>query len=1081
MSSNTYFNSVLQAAGTGPQGFNNQSVQEVINNIRTLQNQGVQDLAFPMQNSTPAQPIQQMPIQTQTPQYSVGGFVKNFIRNAGDIGTGLVHMAVHPDQVGETFGSALTSAVKNPEKILPTAWNLVAEPYGLTTDAIGKVVSGERTIGDLAKHIGDSIYNRPAEVALDILSLGGGKAIGAANKGSKAARVVEDAANIGNAQVRREAQKLIDLSGKLNKADKVKLAEAIEYAETGKQVPKGYDKSVMKMLDQYSKDYQNLVAKFAPNQVVDSKVLSITQKYARDNGISFQQAAKELTPYFDDENIFAKGKQFDPNDINNYRLATKDEIIENIKRQGYEVEISKHKAGESFMDEVGDGTYKHKVQQKGATLPESKIVKFASDADLGTYYHELMHILNNEKIGAVNETTRKFHEVAPKQMAKYGRGELDIADMPEALREHFLKPKTEKLVIEPKTRTLTEEGRNLLEFDGSKEAKAILEGEELYNKGWIKPVTHGLAEVSKDVVADTAERVMAGRFSSRIFGNATYEDIAKELLKPQGWLDSQVKSMVERQLSNEILNNGTLAGKPLSLGNPKDTLYVSREVLENGDLSKIKKSATNSPAANTDIAIDKNIINEIDKQSAILRSSNPFNDPTLKDTYNLAKGNMLASGGYLVGNLQTGVANTLLNAGINPVGLVNDIANSIVTKGNLAKELGVYRNLKRTTREYNTPVLKQIGQINAPVADFMNAIDSKIQNFIAETATNTNLRRQGIPVNKRADYLRNLKGQKLADIIYDIKKVSLMNTSNTLLPKKLYGTAGLMNPYWRWVDTAAQSSLYMLQKSPVIANYLLVDTLANIGLDKEMQNRLNLGVTSDKPFVSYRYNPKTKEMEEVSAEFVPMLNTLRVGTTLGKMLTGEGTIKDLQSVAGTSIPAVTAISMAFNGKTKYGKPILRSHRGLQDAMVIQGDKRYTMIDGRFQEDNRFHPDEPISAAVRELVGWVPLFNRTLAPATASAASWLTGKDYAYYKPYDNAILGRFNINPRDNQGNMFIYGNPRRGASTTQFTDLIKGQYATPYYPEKPLMPNQLLNLQKGVGRQLIRDMLDVQSLGGQF
>ena len=64
---------------------------------------------------------------------------------------------------------------------------------------------------------------------------------------------------------------------------------------------------------------------------------------------------------------------------------------------------------------------------------------------------------------------------------------------------------------------------------------------------------------------------------------------------------------------------------------------------------------------------------------------------------------------------------------------------------------------------------------------------------------------------------------------------------------------------------------------------------------------------------------------------------------------------------------------------------------------------------------------------------------------------------------------------------MFIYGNPRRGASTTQFMDLIKGQYATPYYPERPLMPNQLLNLQKGVGKQLIRDMLDVQSLGGQF
>ena len=1079
MSSNTYFNSVLRAAGAGNQGVNNQSVQEIVNNIRNLQTQGIQNLPMPVQNYAPTQPIQQ-PMQPQTPQYTVGGFVKNFIRNAQDVGTGLVNLATHPEQLGEVAGYALASAVKNPEKILPTAWNLAAEPYGLTTDNIGKVLSGERTAGDLAKYVGHSMYNRPFEVGLDLLSLGAGKAVGGLNKASKAGNIVESALNVGNAQVRREAQKVIDLSEKLNKTGKVKLSEAIEYAETGKQVPKGYDKSTMKLLDEYSKAYQGLVAKFAPNQVVDSKVLSVTQKYARDNGISFQQATKELTPYFDDENIFARGKEFDPSDINNYRLANKDEIIDNIKKQGYDVEVSDYKAGESYMKDAGNGTYKHDIQQKGATNLKDKKVTFAKDADLGTYFHEYMHILNHDKIGPINPKTRGFHETAPKQMAKYGREELDIADMPEPLREHFLKPKTEKLVVEPKTRTLTEEGRNLLEFDGSKEAKAILEGEELYNKGWIKPVTHGLAEVNKDVAADIAERVMAGRFSNRIFGNAKYEDIAKEISKPSPWLDAQLKGMVEGQLSREMLDNGTLAGKPLTLGNPKDTLYVSKDVLEKGDLSKVKKSATSSPASTSDIAIDKNIVNEIDKQTHILKSTNPFEDPLLHDTYNTAKSTMLASGGYLVGNLQTGIANTLLNAGINPIGLASDIGNTIATRGRLAKELGIYRKLERTNKEYKTPVLKQIGKINAPIADLMNAVDAKVQNFIAETAAHTNLRRQGIPVSQRADYLRNLDGQKLADIIRDVKKVSLMNTTNTILPKGLYGTAGLMNPYWRWVDTAAQSSLYMLQKSPVMANYLLVDTLANIGLDKEMQNRLNLNVTSDKPFVSYRYNPKTKEIEEVSAEFVPMLNTLRVGTTLGKMLTGEGTIKDFQSVAGTSIPAVTAITMAFNGKTKYGKPILRSHRGLQDAMVIQGDRRYTMIDGRFQEDNRFHLDEPISAAVRELVGWAPLFNRTLAPATAAAASWLTGKDYAYYKPYDNAILGRFNVNPWDNQGNTLVYGNPRRGASTTQFMDLMKGQYATPYYPERPMLPNQLIRLQKGLGRQLIKDVLDVQNLGGQ-
>ena len=43
MSSNTYFNSVLRAAGAGNQGVNNQSVQEIVNEIENLQNRGIQN------------------------------------------------------------------------------------------------------------------------------------------------------------------------------------------------------------------------------------------------------------------------------------------------------------------------------------------------------------------------------------------------------------------------------------------------------------------------------------------------------------------------------------------------------------------------------------------------------------------------------------------------------------------------------------------------------------------------------------------------------------------------------------------------------------------------------------------------------------------------------------------------------------------------------------------------------------------------------------------------------------------------------------------------------------------------------
>lgn len=637
-------------------------------------------------------------------------------------------------------------------------------------------------------------------------------------------------------------------------------------------------------------------------------------------------------------------------------------------------------------------------------------------------------------------------------------------------------------IIKGKKRVLTKQGKEALTKmanSGDDVAKRILEGEDLHRKGWISPVPHGLAEVAKDTGVNTAERIMAKRFSSRVYGTAGYEDIAKQILKPDKWLSDQMLSFTERTVTDELLG-GTLMGNPLTTGKLKDVRYINRAELANKGARNIKSIAKETQTAADDIAIDKQYIDAIDKQISLLVTKQPYKGEFLADLYTVGKSVPLASGRYLVGNLQTGLANTLLNAGLNPVGLAQDVMATAVTRGNLAKNLGVYRPLGRNDRVVNTPVLKQVNALNAPLSDLWNAADARIQNWIAETAANTNLRRKGVPLAKRESAVLSMQDAKLAEIIKDVQKISLMNTTNTILPKSLHSAASLANPFWQWVDTAAQSSYYMFQKAPVTANVFMVDTLSRIGLDQEMQNRYNLKVESDKPFVSYRYNPRTRKIEEVSAEFIPFMNTLKTAGTLSGVLSGGLKGEDITDVIGNGSPIIAAFGSAMAGKTKYGRPILRSHEGLHDMVEIQGNKRYRKVNGRWEEDNRFHIDEPVVAAIRESVGWIPLANNTFLPAFAALGGAITGTDLNYYKPYDNALFGDFNINPYDNKGNALFYGNPMRRIGGAEFADIITGKYATPYYEERPLSVQQMMRLNRGGARDFMRGINNVLNLGGQ-
>lgn len=919
-----------------------------------------------------------------TPQKpDTSNILTNFGRNVGEWGTGLVNIVSHPVQTLETIGGAVEEGIRNPEKIVPTAWNLMADQYNLGTDDLVALITGQKNVGQFIGDVGQGLYEHPADALLDFTSFGGAKLVKALTKGTKigrlarASEVVESALSVNNAKVARKAQVVKDTAKELEKSAKglsdADVAEAVKAFETGGEVTRQELKPVLKNLKKYHEEYDDLVKNYSPETWESNNKLATIQRGVREGRGNYSEVEKTLLPYYDNPELFAKGTS-------------------------------------QLVEEGG----------------------------------ELAKTASGNKLSKAERAN----------------------------------------IIAEKERVLTPEGRvKLTEManNGDEYARFILESEDLYAKGWLRPVTHGAAEVEKvgEVLGDVAK---AGRFSQRAYGTASYLDIAKQLLKPNEWLDKQVASMVERQLANEILEKGTIGGEKIATQVGKETQYIPRDVIERGDLSDLSKFAKEAPSSTTDIAIDKATMKELEKQSMMLRSSNPFKKGTLlHDTFQTNKEVTLASGSYLAGNLQTGLMNMILNSNLNPVGLAADIAAAISSKNRLAKATGLYRNLERGVSRVKTPVLSTIDKINKPVGNFWNSIDAKTQNFFTEVALHNNLRKQGIGVANRESALLKMADDKLGAVINDAKKVSLINPTKTLLPKELYGVAGLMNPFWRWMDTAAQSSFYMLQKSPVLSNIVMVDLLSNIGINQEMANRAGMNVQSDKPFVSYRYNPRTKQVQEVSAEFVPMMNTMRLGGTLASVLSGKGKASDIDDVLGSSIPAVTAITNSFRGKTKYGKPILRSHVGLQDAVAVQGDKRYKKVNGQWVIDDKFYWDEPLTATTRELISWVPLMNRTVLPLASQVGSALTGQEQAYYRPYDNRIFGAFNVNPYNNTNQAWLWqgGNPARRVGAQETANMLVGQYTQNYFPERDnLSMNLARRLQRNAGMRELRNYMNI--MGGQ-
>ena len=620
---------------------------------------------------------------------------------------------------------------------------------------------------------------------------------------------------------------------------------------------------------------------------------------------------------------------------------------------------------------------------------------------------------------------------------------------------------------------------------GDEWAKEMLISKQSFDKGYLKLVPHGLAEVAKDA-AGTAlsneERIFAGKYSSRVFGTASYEDIGEQIKNANEWLDKQIQHFTEAEIAREIIEEGTLGGQKLVQegAKAKDIVYLDREILAEKDLGKALDKALTVETPNS-VAIEKAVVDELVNQFKV-RSGKPFGERWMNEAYQTSKQNMLAAGSYLAGNAITGANNAIMNSGLNPVTFARDIIDASRTKGRLAKEMGIYRQLGRSTVTAKTPIIKGVQKFNAPIADTLNYIDAKMQNTFVEMAAHNRLRSQGFKFEERANALMDMDKVHLAQNIHDARMVGLLNPNRTILPKALHAAASILNPFWRWMDTAAQSSMYMMAKHPVVNGLVLNDFGARIGFDQEMQRRMKLGVVSDKQGVSYRYNEGSKKVEEVTCEFIPQLNTIRlVGETAKAIQSGK--MDELPfKIAPAAVPFFGAVLNATYGKDRYGRPLLRpeADRRLNGAIqVMQGGKRYHYVPNKtvgFEEIQGGMGDEILSTAINELIAYPKLFNRMVLPSAAVGASLLTGNNIRYYKPYPNQIIGEFGRG-----GEMPEYANPRSSAAGQEMLDIVTGKFAKPYDPmmefrnELPLNPQVQKQLMRGFGKRLGRDEMILQ------
>lgn len=848
---------------------------------------------------------------------SGNNILKNAQANMAEIGTGLTNIMAHPAETLETIGGYIGRNYRNPYKIIGDVSDAMTSPYNFKLGDIGN-----KTLGEIAAGAVVGAYEHPVDALMDFASLGGGEALGAIVKstkaGQKAVRAVENITakagfdlggdinkavqggmDVNKSAVQRdliEATKPIQ-TPTVMKATPEDLALAIRSAEEGLPVT-GKALEIKNSLKDFSTKWDDVFKKYSPHTWVDPEELSIIQKIARDTGDTYQAVRKNVTP-----------------------------VLDTLKE-------------------------------------ENGLIK-------------------------VRELSNSGNELATK----------------------------------------------------------VLDAKRLYDTGEIFPVTHGLAEVDKTKAIDTSQRILNKRFSTREFGNASYEDIAKQLVRPSEYLESLGVNFANSEMAKQILEGSSLGGvKSLAPDDIGKAVYVQREALEQAmrnekDIHEVLKSAKKEKMLDDDIPLDETVAKVLENKTE--RRGQSFGGVT-GDVVKLAKQSMLGAGSYLGGNALTAASTALLNSG--PM-LISDIIKASKSKGKLLKELGLYRTDSAATKMHH-PITQAISNINDVTGGkALRWVDRKIQNWWGEVGAHAALRKAGVNSIPEATKVQ------LANIIHDTRRAGLLNDPVSSLPAGLHDVLGVTNPFFNWIETATKSTYHQLKEAPFLTNVVVGDILGNIGYDQEMQNRLNLRVKSTRPYVSYKFDDRTGEIKETTAEFMPITSSFKFA---------EGVLNRNADMLPASIPALSDLISVAQGKDKYGNPLKRAVK-LNEVTQAVGSTRWKMNPqtGEMQKIGS-QGDEMLATAVKALMVPTSLWNRTVAPAIGGVMGM------HYNQPYAQSILGDFS--DTDIYNNILVGGNPDKPRTGMDVIRAISGRSEYPYFEDRDYMtPAEARKFMRGIAKQKSR------------
>lgn len=724
------------------------------------------------------------------------------------------------------------------------------------------------------------------------------------------------------------------------------------------------------------RNFRDAQVKLLPAEGLESsQTLAINQYRARTKNTTYNQAAKEFAPF--EEMLYDGVETIKPVDIENNLNGLRSARGKEIKDFNKPIsELSEAELG--VLNKYLKDYEIFGLKEAGMTVEDA--AKYLAD-----------------KLG--DTRLKRGKKFTPEQQARYDENYQKIAE---------------------------------LAAGGDALAGDFIEALAKYKSGALEPVPHfGISDVPQLGVLtaeDLAGRRFAGKGSSREYGTATYEQIGEAYSKYfDNVFEAVTRAKFDRHVSDTLLRGQLSDGTPLVTETTKNIRYLNGELLQEGRLQSALKSSSKKPFPNS-VAIDETLLNALDFQFG-RNARNPFTGG-LGDGYNLFKDAVLMSGQYLGGNALSGLANTLVNSNIH---IFDDMLAAAKSRGNLAKQLGVYRNPSRDTKRFSTKKGQTIHSLNWNFGGKqINKIDALMQNKFAEIAAHATLRKKGIPYAQRSAYLENVQKGKLADIINDVRNTSLLTPSKQLIPAGLQSVAGL-DPFFNWKLTALQSSWHSLMNHPLISGIVMSNFFGRIAFDKEMQERLRLGVTSDKQLVTYRFDDRTGQIKEVSLDFFPQVAALKL-------------MQEPSSIART-VPLVGDLINASQGKNSFGQPMKRKDDKYGYGTIIQGNQRYR----RNPQTGEIEPlngqlDEFIATIIKDTSGIPNLINKTAGPAAAGLMNLITGSNqYKYYQPYGQGIFGSFDPNQ----------ANPTTGRSGLDILKTFSGTYEVPYYQQNPYLLNK--------------------------